>query len=130
MKDLEHFSEDSRRRIVSEVLSGTISKERARQIYGIKSKSAILEWMRVFAGLSRNADINPIPLLKNMADEKEEVSELKAQIRQLEEELKITRLKGKAYQIMVELAKQDYGLDLEKKSGAKQSQDSKKKNLK
>lgn len=130
MKDLEYFSEDSRRKIVSEVLSGTMSKERARQIYGIKSKSAILEWMRIFAGLSRNADINPIPLLKNMAGGKEEVTELKAQIKQLEEELKLSRLKGKAYQIMVELAKQDFGLDLEKKSGARQSQNSKKKNLK
>lgn len=88
MKDLEHFREDSRRRIVSEVLSGTISKERARLIYVIKSKSTILEWMRIFAGLSRNADINPIPLLKIMAEEKEKVSKLKAQIRQLEEELK------------------------------------------
>lgn len=130
MSDLEQYSEDSRRKIVIEVLSGTMSKEQARQVYGIKSKSAILEWMRIFAGLHRNAAIDPVPLLKNMSEEKDDIRKLKARVKQLEEELKISRLKGKAYQIMVDIAKEDYGLDLEKKSGAKQSEDSKKKNRK
>jgi transposase len=130
MSDLEQYSEDSRRKIVIEVLSGTMSKEQARQVYGIKSKSAILEWMRIFSGLPRNAAVDPIPLLKNMFEEKDDIRELKARIKQLEEELKLSRLKGKAYQIMVDIAKEEYGLDLEKKSGAKQSRDSKKKNPK
>ena len=51
-------------------------------------------------------------------------------LKQLEEELKLSRLKGKAYEIMVNIAKEEYGLDLEKKPGAKQSRDSKKKNPK
>ena len=130
MNELEKFSEASRREIVLEVLSGRLTKERARVIYGIKSKSAILEWMRIFAGLSRNSCIDPIPLLKNMSAEKDQVRELKDRIKQLEEQLSLSRLKGKAYQIMVGIAKEEYGLDLEKKSGAKQSPDSKKKNLK
>jgi transposase-like protein len=130
MNDLEKFSEDSRRKIVTEVLSGSLTKERARLIYGIKSKSAILEWMRIYAGLARNAAVDPVPLLKNMSIEKDEVRELKDRIKQLEEELNLSRLKGKAYQIMVEIAKEDYHLDLEKKSGAKQSVDSKKRNRK
>ena len=130
MSDLEKFSEASRRKIVSEVVSGSLTKERARLIYGIKSKSAILEWMRIFAGLPRNATVDPLPLLKNMSAQKDEVRELKELIKQLEEELNLSRLKGRAYQIMVEIAKEDYGLDLEKKPGAKQSADSKKKNRK
>ncbi|WP_373522743.1 hypothetical protein [Aquiflexum sp.] len=130
MSDLEQYSEDARRKIVIEVLSGTMSKEQARQVYGIKSKSAILEWMRMLVGFPRNAAVDPLPLLKNMTEDKEGISELKARIKQLEEDLKLSRLKGKAYQIMVDIAKQEYGLDLEKKSGAKQSKDSKKKNRK
>lgn len=113
-----------------EVLSGTLSKERARQVYGIKSKSVILEWMRIFAGLERRSPIDPLPILKNMSEEEESNRELKARIKQLEEELKLSRLKGKAYEIMVNIAKEEYGLDLEKKPGAKQSRDSKKKNPK
>jgi transposase-like protein len=130
MNDLEKFSEDSRREIVKQVLSGAMSKEQARRIYGIKSKSAILEWMRIFAGMPRNAAQDPIPLLRSMTEKRDDIRALEARVKQLEEELKLSRLKGKAYQIMVDIAKDDYGLDLEKKHGAKQSQDSKKKNLK
>ncbi|PZX51370.1 hypothetical protein [Algoriphagus chordae] len=130
MKDLEKFSESSRRKIVIDVVSGTMSKEQARRVYGIKSKSAILEWMRIFAGLPRNAVVDPVPLLKDMSEEKDDIRALKSRIKQLEDELNLSRLKGKAYQIMVDIAKEDYGLDLEKKPGAKQSPDSKKKNLK
>ncbi len=124
------FSENAQRKIINEVLSGTMSKEQARQVYGIKSNSVILEWMRGFAGLPRKAPVDPVPLLKNMTEEREDIQKLKAQFKQLEEDLKISRLKGRAYQIMVEVAREDYGLDLEKKHGAKQSEGSKKKNRK
>lgn len=125
MKDLERFGENSRRQIVAEVLAGTMSKEQARKIYGIKSKSAILEWMRIFAGFPRNSSLDPVPLLKTMSEEKDKIVELNTKILQLEEELKLSRLKGKAFKIMVDIAKEDYGLDLEKKSGVKQSRNSK-----
>jgi transposase-like protein len=130
MNESEKFSKDARRKIVSEVLSGVISKERARQVYGIKSKSAILEWMRIFAGLDRNSTLDPAPFLKNMVEGNDESERLRNEIKFLEEQLKLSQLKGRAYQIMVEIAKTDYGLDLEKKSGAKQSKESKKKSRK
>jgi transposase-like protein len=128
MRKTEKFSEEARRKIVMEVLSGTLTKEQARHVYGIKSKSAILEWMRVFAGLERRVPKDPLPILRNMSGKQDSNSELKARIKQLEEELKLSQLKGRAYQIMVDIAKEEYGLDLEKKSGAKQFKDSKKKN--
>jgi hypothetical protein len=37
------------------MLADAISKEQARTVYGIKSKSVILEWIRIFAGLPRNS---------------------------------------------------------------------------
>ncbi|MCH6198286.1 hypothetical protein MMU07_01740 [Aquiflexum sp. LQ15W] len=128
MRESEKFSEDSRRKIVMEVLSGTLTKEQARNVYGIKSKSAILEWMRIFAGLERRVPKDPLPILRDMSEKQDSTGELKGRIRQLEEELKLSRLKGRAYQIMVDIAKEEYGLDLEKKSGAKQFKDSEKKN--
>jgi transposase-like protein len=126
MKRNQNLTEHVKRKIVIEVLSGKITKEEARRIYGIKSKSGVLDWMRKFAGLpSKMAGIDPSPILKKMDVPSNENSKLKERIKQLEEELEITRLKGKAYQIMVEIAKQEYGIDLEKKPGAKQSKDSK-----
>lgn len=122
----QNLTEREKRKIVLEILSGKITKEEARRIYGIKSKSGVLDWMRKFAGQpSRAVGIDPSPILKTMDAPSNENSKLKQRIKQLEEELEITRLKGKAYQIMVDIAKQEYGIDLEKKPGAKQSKDSK-----
>ena len=126
MKKNEALSDESKRRIVSEVLSGKYTKEQARRLYGLKSKSGILEWMRIFAGKPGKAHgLDPLPILKDVSNSSEDIAKLKARITQLEEELKLSNLKGKAYQIMVDIAKEDYNLDLEKKSGAKQSRDSK-----
>jgi hypothetical protein len=126
MKKNETLSEESKRRIVLEVISGKYTKEQARRLYSTKSKSGILEWMRIFAGKPGKAHgLDPLPILKDVNNSSEDIAKLKARITQLEEELKLSNLKGKAYQIMVDIAKEDYNLDLEKKSGARQSRDSK-----
>jgi len=120
----EQVSEAQKYNIVLEVLSGELTKEQARRVYGIKSKSGILEWMRKFASINPKAHgVDPIPKLRTMKQESDETIELKARIKELEQQLKYSQLKGRAYQIMVEIAKKDYGLDLEKKHGAKQSND-------
>ncbi len=67
MKKSKALSEQSKRRIVTEVLSGKYTKEQARKIYGIKSKSGILEWMRIFAGQpSKLAGLDPIPISEQL----------------------------------------------------------------
>lgn len=116
------FSEAQKRIIVGEVLSGKLTKEEARRRYKIKSKSAILEWMRIFVGGNRrDVTLDPINKLKNMSIPDKKLLELQDKIKQLEEQLELSELKGRAYQIMVEIAKEDYGIDLEKKNGAKRS---------
>jgi len=116
------FSEAQKRIIVGEVLSGKLTKEEARRRYKIKSKSAILEWMRILAGGNRrDVTLDPINKLKNMSIPDKKLLELQDKIKQLEEQLELSELKGRAYQIMVEIAKEDYGIDLEKKNGAKRS---------
>jgi len=120
------YSDYFKRKVVAEVLSGKFSKEEARRVYQIKSNSAILEWMRTFAGIPRRSNgANPISKLNQMSKMDDNLQELKNRIKHLEEQLKISELKGRAYQIMVEIAKDQYGLDLEKKHGAKQSKSSK-----
>jgi transposase-like protein len=130
MKTSQTYNEAFRRRVVTEVLSGSITKEAARIRYGIGGNSTILDWMRKFAGVKmRSAGVDPLPMLKAMKSE-ESKEELKDKIKQLEAKLKYAELKGRAYQIMVEIAKEQYNLDLEKKSGAKPSKNSKKNNQK
>lgn len=121
MKTSETYNEAFKRRVVSEVLSGSITKEEARIRYGIGGKSTILDWMRKFAGIKmRSAGVDPLPMLQAMKAE-ESKEELKDKIKQLEAKLKHAELKGRAYEIMIKIAKEQYNLDLEKKFGAKQS---------
>lgn len=130
MKVSKIYNDAFKRKVVTEVLSGELTKEQARLRYNIGGKSTILDWMRKYAGFKmRTAGCDPLPILQNMStDDTEE--ELKDKIRQLEAKLEHAELKGRAYQIMVEIAKEQYNLDLEKKSGAKQSKNSKKNNRK
>ena len=116
----ERFSDERKRKIVLEVLSGELTKEQARRIYGIKSKSGILEWMRSMASIPpKSHGVDPLTKLRTMKQETDETLKLIARIKELEEQLVHSELKGRAYQIMVEIAKRDYNLDLEKKLGAK-----------
>ena len=135
MKKRQRIPERIKRKIVDEVLSGKLTREQAQRIYKLKGNTAVLSWMRKFAGLSREAYwTDPVPILlkerekiKEIKMESKESKMLKAKIKELEKELEFAELKSRAYQIMVELAKKEYGLDLEKKSGAKQSANLKKK---
>lgn len=127
MKKKHFFTEETKRKIVLEVLSGELTKEQARCVYGIKSKSGILEWMRTFASIHpKSHGVNPMPILQNMKQEPGEIQALKSKIKELEDELKLSQLKGRAYQILVENAKKTYNIDLLKKVGAKQFSSSKK----
>ena len=127
----QKFSDKLKRQVVQEVLSGSMSKEEARRVYGLKGKSGILEWMRKFASINpRDYGVDPIPKLRIMKQETDDTVKLKARIKELEEALKYSQLKGGAYKLMVAIAKKDYGIDLEKKSGAKQFSNSKKKTQK
>jgi len=125
-KTTKKYEDSFKRKVVLEVLSGLITKEEARIRYNIGGNSTILDWMRQYAGLKiKTAGSDPIPILRNM-DESKDSSELEKKIKELEAKLKYAELKGRAYQIMVEIAREKYGLDLEKKHGAKQSKNSKK----
>ncbi|MDA3911708.1 MAG: transposase [Bacteroidales bacterium] len=120
------YSDSFKREVVLEVLSGSITKEEARLRYNIGGRSTILDWMRVYAGVKmKTTGVDPVPILKDMGNSNDK-SELEKKVKDLEAKLEYAELKGRAYQIMVEIAKEKYGLDLEKKHGAKQSKNSKK----
>ena len=82
MKRNQNLAEGEKRKVVLEVLSRKITKEEARRIYRIKSKSGVLDWMRKFAGQpSRAVGINPSPILKTMDAPSNENSKLKEKIK-------------------------------------------------
>lgn len=136
----KRYEKHFKRLVVSEVLSGKITKEEARRRYNIAGKSTVLKWMRVMAGLKASAvGTDPVPILRSMGkdtgesmprDDRMDQEGLHAEIKRLKAALEHSELKGRAYEIMLEIGREQYGIDLEKKPGAKQSKDSKKNNQK
>lgn len=118
-----NYSSSFKKKVVEEVLSGKYSQAEARRIYGIKSKSGILEWIRKIHGETRR----PITINTLTAMQKEQKEEtLKKRIKELEKELNIEKHKSLLYEKLVEVAEEELGIEIKKKYGAKQSHGQKK----
>jgi len=85
---LEVYNESFKLGVVKQVLSGKFhTKESARLHYGIKGKSAILDWMRLYSGAE---GVNKTGrLLKNRDKMSEEIAKQSMRINELEEALPI-----------------------------------------
>lgn len=117
-RDQKHYGDEFKWRVVREVMEGRHSKEAARKIYGIRSNSAILEWMRTFSGKDESQpDPPPIPDIGDM-ERTREVKELEARVARLEEELQRTAMRADLWQKMVEVAEENLKIDIKKKFGA------------
>jgi len=126
---LRVYSESFKVKVVKEVISGKFSsKESARQHFGIRSKSAILDWMRLYSGAE---GINKTGrLLKNRDYMSEEIAKQSMRIKELETLLRKEELKVELSNAFIDIAKEKYGIDLRKKHGAKQFNESKQKEQK
>jgi len=111
---LEIYNESFKLRVVKELLSGKFhTKESARLHYGIKGKSAILDWMRLYSGAE---GVNKTGrLLKNRDKMSEEIAKQSMRINELEEALRKEELKVSLGNAFIDIAKENYGIDLRKK---------------
>lgn len=117
---INYYSRTFKLQVVEEVLRGVITKEEARKKYGIKGKSAILNWMRKFE-VSTDA---PAPdFFLQMKDiEKSEKEALLKRISELEQALGDAQLKSEVYSKMIEVAERELKISIRKKSSTKQSE--------
>ncbi|MCF6271391.1 MAG: transposase [Melioribacteraceae bacterium] len=116
---LRVYSESFKLKVVREVLSGNFtSKESARQHFGIRSKSAILDWMRLYSGAEGIDKAGR--LMKDRDNMSEEIAKQSMRIKELEAALRKEELKVDLSNAFIDIAKEKYGIDLRKKCGAKQ----------
>ena len=123
--NVKYFTEAFKKEIIEEVLSGKYTKAEAQQVYGIGGNSSILTWMRKFNLVPKynrpkkpqTAEIPMNPIVENMVEDltKDE------KIRVLEKALEIEKTKTLLYETMIEIAEQEYGLAIKKKSEPKRS---------
>lgn len=115
------LSNDFKRMVVKEVISGQLTKEAARRIYGIKGKSAVTDWVRFYVGEKEMATQNAATLEAMTAQEREQFEILKRKIAALEEQLSDETHRAGLYKTMIEIAEQQLNIPIRKKYGAKQS---------
>lgn len=94
--------------VVAQVEKGEMTYKQAQEHYGIQGRSTVLVWLRKHGKLDWSKPIEHSPMSKS--------KETPAQkIKRLEKALANAEMKNMIYGDMVELLKDDYGIDLEKK---------------
>jgi transposase len=118
MKNVNYYSDEFKKTVVDEVLTGILSKEEARYKYGIKGNSAILNWIRKFDGYNKSKSMKSKknPVKSGKSDE-----ELEAENARLKQELDIEQLRNRALNVMIDIAENQFKIPIRKKPGAKQS---------
>jgi transposase-like protein len=116
------ISNDLKRKVVMEVMSGELSKEAARRVYDIRGKSAVHDWIRQY-GHEFGWIENPVIGLPPMAKEKDSdlVEQLKAKIRKLEKDVALAKDKAGLFETMIEIAEKRFNIDIKKKCAASPS---------
>lgn len=100
-------SEELKRRIVVEIEHGELGVMEASRLYGF-NRSAISKWLKLYGKLPHRREVVEVI----MKDEKEKLS-------QLQEALSDAHLKIKLYEKMMEIAKDEYDIDLKKNYSTK-----------
>jgi transposase len=114
MRTVTYYSDEFRKSVVKEVLEGHICKDEARRRYGIKGKSAVLNWIRKF-------DASQIHEMKKQhPPQTQPPSELETENKRLREELELERLRTLSLNVMIDLAEEQFKIPIRKKPGAKQ----------
>lgn len=116
----QFYSEEFKWKVVKEVLSGELSRSEAKKKYNIGSNSAILYWMRQFSGVENPRESRMLFMTDKKTITNDKLSKEQKKIKQLEEALRMEKNRVLLYEAMMEIAEEDYGIEIRKKSGAEQ----------
>lgn len=123
-----HYDAAFKWRVCQEYLNGEETKVAVQRRNGIKGRTIIVVWLRQFGlkdkprTLSQNEQLN----LKMPQPKPEKVQFSETELDKLKKELADANLRADAYQKMIEIAEQEFKIDIRKKFAAKQSTLSKK----
>jgi len=108
----KRYSVAFKKKVVQELSKGLLNRVELRAKYGIGGKSTISRWSKQFAILQQKEKAQVGRPMKD---------KLKQRIKELERQLEDEKFKVLAYETLIEIVKQEDGIDLLKKGGAKQS---------
>ncbi len=118
------YSEEFKRKIITEYLESDLTKREILDKYGIKANSAIQEWLRKFGITDPYAkmDYNGLPNTNRLKKKKPDISEvelenyaLNKRVKELEKLLSEEKLRSEMYSRVIEIAEKDLKLNIRKK---------------
>jgi transposase-like protein len=121
------YSEEFRWKVVQEVLSGELTQAEAKRKYNIKGNGAILYWIRQFSGIENYRESKLLFVQEKQVIKNNKLTREQKKIKELEEALRKEKNRVLLYEKIIEIAEEDYGIAIRKKSGAEQLEELKKK---
>lgn len=111
------YSPTEKRTILRSIASGMTIRE-VCIAFGIKSKTTVITWLKQEQVENNELSKNASPVVSSRKEKSEEPA---AEIQTLQAQLEQARLKIQALETMIDIAQEKLGVDIRKKSGAKQS---------
>ena len=111
------YSDSFRRKVVEELLSGSIHMAGAVRKYGLKGSGTLTTWKRWY---EKNHDIVPKQELMQEPEQGGSEPIKEAQAQALQDALKLAELKIAALQTLIDKAEDHYKIAIRKNSGTKQ----------
>lgn len=118
------YSEEFKRQVIEDVLSGRLSAHGARLHYKISGTMTVYDWVKRHKAKFGILEVEYVTVKdqkKNKKGEHQEKEELQAELEALKRLLESERKRSEAYLTMIKLAEQRFQIPIEKKSGAKPS---------
>ena len=115
IEDSIHYSAVFKNQVVSAVLSGDLTKDEAKRIYGIKGKSTVLKWIRKF----ELSQVQPVIMAIDKPNADLSPEEALAKIKVLEDALRLAEIEAAGYSMMIDIAEKELKIPIRKKLDTK-----------
>ena len=112
------YAQSFREEVALDYLRGDLSAAQVAEKYGLPSKYTVKNWAKRHAG---NAEIAPSIPEEMTAEEKDRLKALERRVKELERQLEDERLRSLGFSTMIDVAEEELGVPIRKKSGSKQS---------
>ena len=107
-----------RREVALAYEQGDLSYAQVAEKYGLKGRETVREWVK---WLRKKSEIAPLTQEEMTEDEKHALDAKDLRIKELEKQLEAERLLSLGLSMMIDIAEEELGVSIRKKSGSKQS---------
>jgi transposase-like protein len=118
LKTRPFYSDSFKLMVIKRVVSGELTREGARRVYGIGGVTTILKWMIKFGYCDHPQTHAPMsePTKRIDTTENGDDQDLQKRIQLLEKQLHNERVRSQLYRTMIEVAERELGIAIRKKS--------------